>query len=291
VSGIRQELLVLEAGGSVSTRGVSARPVRDFIQLGATLSRATARSYAFHPSPQQGSQLTLRLRARREASLPDSLRGVAGSDASLADAVLSVRRFQSLGERGLRGAGGPPPVLALRGAVGAAEGPGAGATSLRVGGGGGGGGGPLGATWDRIPGLFQVRGYELGARSGDRAWGGGAELRVPLAIVHRGVGVLPVHADRLAGTLWVDAAGVARAADPASGAPAEALPGRTLASVGAELGVVHAILFQSPSLIRFGVAVPVHGVERLDGVAGDGTSGPSWRRPGPSIYAAMGWSF
>jgi hypothetical protein len=303
VSGVRQELHVLEAGGSVSTRATPARPFRDFVQLGATLSRSTARSHAFHPSPQQGGQATLRLRARREASLPDSLRGVGGRDASVVDAILSLRRFQSLEERGPRAAGGAAPVLALRGAVGAAEGPGAGATSLRIGGGGGGGVGPLGATWDRIPGLFQVRGYEAGARGGDRAWGAGAELRVPLAIVHRGVGVLPVHADRIAGTLWGDAAGVAgtvggvgagvdaAGTGGAGGASGAANPGRTLASLGAEFAVVHSLFFQSPALLRVGVAVPVRGLE-VAGSGGAGEAGaPLWRRPGASVYAAMGWSF
>jgi len=288
LSGIRQELHVLEAGGSISTRAVPARPVRDFVQLGGTFTRSTARSHAFHPSPQQGSQLTLRLRARREASLPDSLRGAGGRDASLADAVLSVRRFQPLGDRGIRAAGGPPPVLALRGAVGAAEGPGAGPNSLRVGGGGGGGAGPLGATWDRIPGLFQVRGYEAGARGGDRAWGAGAELRVPLAIVHRGAGVLPVHADRIAGTLWVDAAGVAGSVGGVADADGWGDSGRTLASAGAEFAVVHSLLFQAPAMLRLGVAVPMQGAQLLvDG----GSAERSWRRPGPSVYAAMGWSF
>ncbi|CAN5802948.1 hypothetical protein BH23GEM11_BH23GEM11_04800 [soil metagenome] len=291
LSGIRQELHVLEAGGSVSTRAVPARPVRDFVQLGTTLTRSTARSYAFHPSPQEGSQVTLRLRARRETSVPDSLRGVAGRDASLVDAVLSIRHFRPLGDRGMRAAGGAPPVLALRGAAGAAEGPGAGATTLRIGGGGGGGGGVLGATWDRVPGLFQVRGYEAGARGGDRAWGAGAEVRVPLAIVHRGSGVLPVHADRVAGTLWVDGAGVAGTVGGVAAAGGEGSAGRTLASLGAEVAVVHALFFQSPALLRVGVALPVAGLQLIGDGGAAGAAGSGWRRPGASVYAAIGWSF
>ncbi|TVP42257.1 MAG: hypothetical protein EA350_16540 [Gemmatimonadales bacterium] len=290
LSGIRQEIQVLEEGGSLSNRAALARPVREFVQLGATLARTTARSHAFHPSPQQGSQVTLRLRARQETGLPDSLRGVAGRDASLADAVLSLRSFHSLGDRGIAASGGAPPVLALRGAAGAAEGPGAGAATLRVGGGGGGGGGPLGATWDRIPGVFQVRGYEAGTRGGDRAWGAGAELRVPLAIVHRGAGVLPVHADRIAGSLWGDAAGVAGTVGGASALGEGESAGRTLASMGAEIAVVHSLLFQSQALLRVGVAVPLQGMH-LSGVAGGGAGETSWKRPGASVYAAMGWSF
>ncbi|TVP42183.1 MAG: hypothetical protein EA350_17100, partial [Gemmatimonadales bacterium] len=143
----------------------------------------------------------------------------------------------------------------------------------------------------RIPGLFQVRGYESGARGGDRAWGAGAELRVPLAIVHRGSGVLPVHADRIAGTLWGDAAGVAGTVGGVAGAEGERTHGRTLASLGAEFAVVHALFFQSPAMLRVGVAVPVQGLQPLgSGGAGGGTE-PSWRRPGASVYAAMGWSF
>ncbi len=273
---IRQDLHLLEAGGGVSRRAALTRPDRTLLQASATLSRSTIRSYAFHPSAQEGSQVTLRLRTRWEPGLADTIRGVAGRDASVQDAILSVRHFRSLGDRGLRASGGAPPALGLRSAVGLARGPGAGPSTLRIGGGGGGGSGTLGATWDRVPGVFQVRGFEAGAGGGARALGAGAELRLPLAIVHRGAGLLPVHADRVAATLWMDGAG-------AAGGGAERADD-ILVSVGAEAGLVHALLFRSQALLRVGVAVPLKGEAFPQAGTGSG-------RPAPSVYAGLGWAF
>jgi sugar lactone lactonase YvrE len=277
---IRQDLHLLEAGGAVSTRARLARPERDLLQVAAILSRSTIRSHAFHPSAQEGSQVTLRLRTRRELSLADTARGVPGRDASFQDVILSARHFRSVGSRGLPASGGAPPALGVRGALGVAQGPGAGASTLRIGGGGGGGSGPLGATWDRAPGVFQVRGFEAGAGGGARAWGAGVELRLPLAIVHRGVGILPVHADRVAATLWMDAAGASGGHNRIPGDVARLATDDLLLSAGAEAAVVHALLFRSQALLRAGVAVPVEGAA----VRGAG-------RPGPSVYAGLGWAF
>ena len=289
---IRQDLHLLEAGGGVSRRAELARPERTLLQASATVSRSTMRSYAFHPSAQEGSQVTLRLRTRWEPALADTIRGVQGRDASFRDAILSVRHFRSVGGRGLEASGGAPPALGLRGALGLAQGPGAGPSTLRIGGGGGGGSGPLGATWDRVPGVFQVRGFEAGAGSGTRAWGAGAELRIPLAIVHRGAGLLPVHADRVAATLWIDGAGAAGGRDRVGvggvGGAGTGASDDVLVSVGAEAGLVHALLFRSQALLRVGVAVPVRG--EAFSLAGPQVGAGS-SRPGPSVYAGLGWAF
>jgi hypothetical protein len=53
--------------------------------------------------------------------------------------------------------------------------------------------------------VFPVRGYVNGARSGRRAATGTAELRLPLALVGRSLGHLPVGADKVALALFADA--------------------------------------------------------------------------------------
>ncbi|HEY3279019.1 MAG TPA: hypothetical protein VGJ83_00780 [Gemmatimonadales bacterium] len=53
--------------------------------------------------------------------------------------------------------------------------------------------------------VFPVRGFAIGARSGRRAATGSAELRLPLALVGRSLGHLPVGADKFALALFADA--------------------------------------------------------------------------------------
>jgi hypothetical protein len=208
--------------------------------------------------------------------VPDSLQGVPGGDGSRREVLGVVRGYRPLGSRGLRAAGGTPPVLALRGALGVSAGPGASAGTWRLGGGGGAGPGAAGFTWDRAPGVFQVRGFEEGEAGGARAWGAGAELRLPLAVAHRGLvvpgaGLLPAHLDRVVGTAWVEGAG-SLAGGPRAGEPA-------LVSAGVEAGLLHNLFFGSPALLRMGLAVPLRGPSPGGGVAS------------PSVYAAMGWGF
>lgn len=295
---LREDRSILEEGGGLSPRATLLRPRRDFVGAAWSVAASTARSAAFEPGPARGGQLALRLRARQELALADTLRGVAGRDGSQVDALLSARGYLSVGSEGLASAGGALPVLALRGAGAVAVGPGAGPSSWRPGGGGGGGGGALGFTWDRPPSVLQVRGFEAGIIGGARAWGAGAELRVPLAVVHRGwahprTGLLPLHLDRVAATLWGDIAGTSgvgagppapATAPPSSspgGMPGEVLdrPFPLLASAGGEVILLHTVLHGAPALLRGGVAVPV---------LARGTGLP---RPTPSVYAALGWSF
>jgi len=221
------------------------------------------------PGPQSGSSAVLRLRSRVEPGLPDSLQQRPGpqGDARRDDVLLSLRHFVPLGA-----AGGAPPVLALRGAFGAAWGPGAGPTTWARGGGGGGGPTRFGMTWDRPPGVFQVRGWPEGALRGERVWGGGGELRIPVAVLHRGAGVLPLYLDRLAMGGWVDAAGSEVG---------------TLTAVGLEGVLLHGALTWQPWILRAGVAWP----QGFHPLGSDPPTGDAPRRPDPSFYAALGWSF
>jgi hypothetical protein len=281
--GLRNDFFLLEAGGGLTNRAALVRPTRDLVEVSAVAARSSVRSYPFQPGPQEGSQFAVRLRARHEPALADSLRGVAGRDASTRDIVVSARHFRPLVAVGRSGAGGAPPVFAVRGAVGLATGPGVGPATLRAGGGGGAGTGPLGATWARVPGAFQVRGYDLGARGGDRAWGAGAELRIPLSIVNRGVGVLPVYLDRLASGIWVDAADASLSRAPAGGGADLPVPEGALVSAGGEIALAHGFGTWTPGLLRIGVAVPIRGEIPA--------AGGGLMRPGASIYAGIGWSF
>ncbi len=281
VRGIREDLFLVESGGGLSSRAALLRPRRELAQGAFTLSASTARSAPYHPGPARGASLALRLRERLDVGVPDSLRGVPGVDGSRRDLVAQGRAYRAVGTRGLARAGGTPPVFALRGSVGAASGPGAGAGTFLLGGGGGGGAGALGFTWDRAPGAFAVRGFEEGTGGGARAWGGGAELRIPLAVVHRGLvapggGLLPAHLDRVAGTLWLEGAGTLPGGREAGGSQGGVT---RLAASGAEVALLHTLFFGSPSLLRAGIAVPLAGAP------------PGRVLPGPSLYAAVGWGF
>ena len=269
---IRESLALLEADGSVTDAARLRRPVRDLVEGSLALSYSNVRSTPMAPGPQTGTSAVLRLRSRLEPGLPDSLqqRAGPGGDARRDDLLLSLRHFIPL--RGGSGAGmasragGAPPVLAVRGAAAVARGPGAGPTTWALGGGGGGGATRLGMTWDRPPGVFQVRGWQEGVLRGERVWGAGGELRIPAAVLHRGFGVLPLYLDRLAVAGWLDGAGSEQGA---------------LASAGAEAILLHGDFSWQPGILRAGVAVPL----------GSTTSGGPLPRPGPSVYAALGWSF
>lgn len=260
VRAVRQDRLLLERDGSESTRARLLHPQRDLAEASATVTLTNVRTYAFSVSPQEGASVALRVRERWHLALDDTLQGRAGIDGGRRDAVAVVRAFAPLPVGGFA-----PPVLALRAAGGIASGPGAGPGHFGVGGGGGGGGGVLGVTWDRAPGLFPVRGFPSGWLVGDRAWAAAGELRFPIAIVHRGVGVAPAYADRLVAGVFAEAAGARASTVPGSAG--------TIASAGAELGLFHLFFTRTPALLRLGVAVPIRGEGNV------------------SAYGGLGWSF
>lgn len=230
------------------------RPRSRLSSLQASTSFSTVRSHAFSVGPERGVSLFLLGRARRELDLTDTLRAVVGRDRSRRELLGRLRLF-----RDVPGPGYADHVLALRASAGVAEGPGADRFHFDVGGASG-LGEPLtgfslggGRTY-----FFPARGYAGGERSGRYAWSATAEYRFPLALVHRGLGLFPLHLDRLGGTLFFDAADawgpeldVAGYQNPRKDAP--------LTSVGAEALAEVLTFFSAPLTLRAGMAV------RLDG--------------------------
>jgi hypothetical protein len=141
------------------------------------------------------------------------------------------------------------PVMALRVAAGAAQGPARRTFSV---------GGVSSGTFDLGLGLaigssrlFPVRGYPSGAVRGMRAASAAAELRVPLALVGRGIGHLPLGMDKFSIALFADAG-------DAWNAGAEPRLTRLL-SGGMELVGDLTINYGFPLRARLGVAQPRSG--------------------------------
>ena len=234
-----------------STAFELARPERRFADLRATLSFSTARSFAFQMGGARGVRAVLRARARPELALPDSLRGELGADRSFQELVGQVSGYRTLG-----GPGYASHVLAARLSGGAARGPAADQGHFA---GGGAAGSPEAITGLALFGgsglAFPVRGYASGARFGRYAWSASGEYRFPLAIFDRGLGAWPLHVDRVAGALFVDAG---NAWGPELGVGGyQNPPGTPMASVGAEL-TTQTLFFWSDALrFRVGAALPL----------------------------------
>jgi outer membrane protein assembly factor BamA len=96
--------------------------------------------------------------------------------------------------------------------------------------------------------VFPVRGYANGEVGGRRAATGTAELRLPLALVGRSIGHLPVGADKFSLALFADAGG---AWDPGD-SPRLA----RLHAVGAELVADFTASYDFLLRVRFGLAQP-----------------------------------
>ncbi len=248
IRGVRQDRFLLEEDGAEVADVVLARPTRDLGEGTLVVGVSTVRAHPFSISPQEGAGMTLRLRGRRDLSVADSLRGVPGLDGGYRDVVGVGRLFLPLPTSGFA-----PAVLAFRGSAGVASGSGVGSGHFSVGG-----------------SLFPVRGFSSGAVRGDGAWAAGSEIRVPLALLHRGWRTLPLHLDRLAGAAFVDAGG-ARWSGGSGGGDPEA--GRWVTSVGGEMALHHTFLTRVPTLVRVGGAWPIRGGE------------------GMRAHAGLGWAF
>jgi len=220
-------------GGGPSDRFHPVRPAASLAELRLSVGHSTARSYAFSVSTENGIQLAVSLRQRWDRNVPDSLQGGGGSDGAFREALASISAF-----RGVRGPGYSNHVVAFRGAIGIADGPGSGRGHFSVGGGAGAGVGVLGIALGDGPRQFPVRGLSDGDDRGNKAWSMTAEWRFPVALIHSGLGARPFYLDRIAGSLFVDVAGTGR---EVSGSVQR---WRTLSSLGAELVFFGALLFE-----------------------------------------------
>ncbi len=231
-----------------------SRPSARLADVRATLSTSTVRSHALSISPEDGVSAFVRLRARKEVGVADSLVGREGWDRSYHEARGRMRWYTSFA-----GPGFADHVLAIQLAAGAARGPGADAFHFEV---GGAAGAPEPLTGFSLFGgeslLFPVRGYARGDRFGRNAWAASAEWRFPIALVNRGPGLFPLHLDRLHGAAFVDA-GDAWGPDlqlPGYQSPRQS----TLVGVGGELRAELLAFFTVPVTLRIGVGAPL--VER-----------------------------
>jgi WD40 repeat protein len=239
----------------------------------ATLGTSTARAYDFSVSTQDGVLAAATVEGRR------FLRPLAGETQRrgylrLAGRAQAYRSFAAWGFArhvlALRGVGGADfgsrtPFFTAGGVTGDAIAP---PLSTGVG---------LGETRD----LF-VRGWAAGSQFGDRALAGTAEWRFPLLRVERGLGMVPVFANRFWGTAFVDA-GTAWCAEQCD--PDFAILFRRpdpLVSVGAELGGDFLFGFNAAYRLRAGIAVPVSNSVTTLGVR---------ERQNPKVYFTFGQAF
>jgi len=140
-------------------------------------------------------------------------------------------------------------VLALRGAIGALDGPITDRFSV-----GGVSSGGVAFLFGQTVGAFRafpVRGYAAGVLHGRRAATLTAEYRMPLALLGRAIGHLPIGADKLAFAVFGD---VGDAWDVGERARLN-----RLRSVGAELIGDMTVNYDVPLRLRFGVAQPATG--------------------------------
>ncbi len=159
-------------------------------------------------------------------------------------------------------------VLAFRVAAGGSDGPLG--TLFRVG-----GVAPQGVSVYFAPSLsatraFPIRGYRAGELAGERAAVGSVEYRIPLALVGRALGHLPVGVDKL----WVNA--FADAGD--AWAPGTAPRLTRLRSTGLELAGDVALSYDFRLAVRLGAAQPL-------------ATAPSGAARRPQFYAALGSDF
>jgi hypothetical protein len=225
-------------------------PTARLLDYRASLSISSARSFAFSMGAGEGASALIQARSRKHLALADSLAGVSGPDRSFDEVVMRLHAYESFALGGFT-----DHVVALRAVAGAARGPAAGASHFRVGGASG--------TREPITGFtlfggssfqFPVRGYTNGARRGRFAVAGSAEYRFPLWLIDQGLGLFPLHFDRLGASVFVDG-GNAWGAVGAENPRAE-----TLASAGAELVTDLLTFYNIGVTLRTGLAFPL--VER-----------------------------
>ncbi len=236
------------------------RPTSDLGRLVLRGRWSSVRSAPLSISAEEGVSIAVDVQRLEEFGLADSIAGVRGLDRSRDEGAASLRAYRSFD-----GPGFSDHVLALRATLAGGRGPGSSDVDYDV-------GGAFGRS-EPFTGLglfgrsapFPVRGYPRGARLGWAAWSTSLEYRLPIALVNRGPGLVPLHLDRVHGALFFDAGGTRRR-DSAS-PPA-------IHSIGAELRTAWLLFWDTGIDLHVGVAAPT---------AGDG--------PGPSIYLRLGTLF
>jgi len=213
-------------------------------RAGGVLSVAAARLVqpAFAISVQRGWRVSATLRRR------ERLEGAGG----YTEGVVRGAAYFPLGVLGFA-----RRVLALEAAAGAL----AGSDSVFFGVGGVSGGSvPMlpGVSFGSSQRTFPVRGFPPGSAVGRRAVAASAEQRLPLALVGRGLGLVPGALDRVSAALFAD---VGLAWSPAdwtarlAGLPAS----RALVSAGVEVAADLGVLYDFPVRLRVGAAQRLHG--------------------------------
>lgn len=244
-----------------------AVPRSDLLEGALTLVYANTRTHPFSVSREDGIAGFVRFRGRLDPGLADSLSGSPGWDPAFVEASGRIQLF-----KGIAGPGFGHHVLALRMTGGTASGPGADRFHFDVGGASGRSETLTGFGLFGGPSLlFPVRGYPRAYRSGRHAWTASLEYRVPLALVHRGLGSAPLYLDRLSAALFLDG-GNAWGPD----LDFRGVPNRrraALASVGAEILASTLPFWATLVDVRVGAAFPL--VELGD----------------PGVYLRLGWSF
>ena len=237
----------------------SVPPSTRFGELSVSLRYGTVRSHSFQIGGARGFDAFARGRRRLHLGVASGQSGVPGADFSFDELFGRLRAYVPLWQ-----IGHATHVLALQGAGGIAFGP---LASFGLFGVGGAAGSPEDVTGftlfggDAVP--LPVRGYGISTRFGRRAWAATAEYRFPLALVNRGLGAWPLHLDRVVGSVFVD---VGNAWDPNP-------RGNPLTSMGAELSTQLLAWFDTPLIVRTGLALPL-----VDS-------------PGAGVYVRVGLSF
>ena len=243
---VQDDFTLLDSRLDPATRYRLVRPETRRFDYSAAVQVSTARSTALQLGAYKGLSLYLRLRDRRELSLPDSLVGSV-SDRSVRDLLARGSIFAPLFR-----AGYAQHVVAARIGLGVASGAGAHGGYFDV---GGASGSPESITGLALFGgrgiFFPVRGHAEGARGGDRAWSASLEYRFPLALVNRGLGPWPAHLDRVSGTVFFDA-GNAWVSSSASG-PFQG----AMTAAGVEVTTDVLVFYRFTTRLRSGVAVPL----------------------------------
>ncbi len=230
---VQSDREVLDANLLATDRYRLERPGTTLSELAVAFDASTARSHAFQMGNARGAAIHVRARTRRDLNVPETLAGRAGLDRSAGDLIGRFRAYLPV-----PGPGFAASVLAVRASAGAARGPGTSTGYFQTGG-------------DEV--FFPVRGYRTASRAGRRAWSASIELRAPLVLVNRGLGIWPLHVDRIFVSAFLDAGDAWNAGAAFSGP--EPTRRRPLVSWGFEITAELLSFYRAPLQLRLGGTV------------------------------------